>query len=314
LLSTMRALDYYALHTKIWFPKGIVGSNPTLGVILLAYDVHRPIEESDKPTRFIYLIKFVTNKLSTLERYQMIQQNKILLFDKNLKAKAGSHIVLLYQDESELIDALSDYFSEGITNNNSCAMACQNDNLQDKIIKQIESKKILTRKQIQEKIVFINTKKFYYSKKKFNANSTYKKIDESIAKDRLCGLRAAGDMRWVNNNNFNDVHQYEIELSSRYNTENVLFICAYSLKDISTFQLIKIIQSHSLILFKENGKWELSHPIEKDISEHKIDDLERFTKHAVDRELRMIELKEKITKLESELEKYNKNSQQIISS
>ena len=72
----------------------------------------------------------------------MIQQDKILLFEKSLKVKTGSHIVLLYQDESELIDALSDYFSEGIKDNNSCAMAYQNDDLQDKIITKIESKKI----------------------------------------------------------------------------------------------------------------------------------------------------------------------------
>jgi hypothetical protein len=231
------------------------------------------------------------------------------LFGKSLKVKTGSHIVLLYQDESELIDALSDYFSEGIKDNNSCAMAYQNDDLQDKIITKIESKKILTKKQIQEKVVFINNKDFYFSKKKFDVNAIYKKIDKNIARDRLCGLRAAGDMSWVNNNNFNDVHKYETEVSSRYNTENALFMCAYSLKNISTFQLIKIIQSHSLILFKENETWEISHPIEKDISEHKIDDLERFTKHAVGRELRMIELKATITKLEKELESYKKNSQ-----
>ena len=239
----------------------------------------------------------------------MIQQDKILIFGKNLKVKTGSHVVLLYQDESELVDVLSDYFSEGIKNNNSCVMVCQNEDLQNKIITKIENKNVLSKKQIIEKLVFIKSKEFYFSKNKFNADTIYKKIDEDIAKNTLCGLRAASDMSWVNNNNFNEVHQYEKELSSRYHTENIILLCAYPSKDMNTLQIIKTLQSHTLILFKEDGVWKISHAVERKIFENKIEELEQFTKHAVNRELRMIELKATINKLEKELEKYQKNSQ-----
>jgi hypothetical protein len=239
----------------------------------------------------------------------MIKQDKIILFGKDLKVKTGSHIVLLYQDEPELIEVLSEYFSEGINNSNSCVMVCQSDDLKNKIIARIESKNVLPKKEIMEKLVFIKSKEFYFSKNKFNADTIYKKIDEYIAKNSLNGLRAASDTSWINNSNFNDVYQYEKELSPRYHAENILLLCAYPSKEMNTLQIIKTIQSHSLILFKEEGVWKISHAVEKKIFENKIEELEQFTKHAVNRELRMIELKATITKLEKEMEKYKKNSQ-----
>ena len=58
LLSTMRALDYYALHTKIWFPKGIVGSNPTLGVFFLFLFIL-----NHQLRRFLFLLLIINHQL-----------------------------------------------------------------------------------------------------------------------------------------------------------------------------------------------------------------------------------------------------------
>ena len=237
----------------------------------------------------------------------MLQQNQVWVCC-DTKAEVGSHIIFLYQAKSELLDVLSDYFIEGLKNNNACLMVIPSDNLADEINGEIGRKDILNKEQLKEKLVFIKHKKFYFSNGKFDPNKVFEMIDKQLDKN-ISMIRSAGDCSWVDKAIFNDFYQYEVALTERYNSKNILLLCAYFSKQLEIEQIIKLIQSHMLILFKEGASWKISETVERKIYDQKIEELEKFTKFAVGRELKMTELKKKIEQLEKELSRYKRTSE-----
>ncbi|HLG24017.1 MAG TPA: MEDS domain-containing protein [Candidatus Nanoarchaeia archaeon] len=236
----------------------------------------------------------------------MPQQSQVLLGQHDLRVENGSHIILLYQDKSELLEFLLNYYVEGLKKNDLCFMV----NATEQIVKEIRqnAERVgISAQRFQDNMVFLDYKDLYFNGGKFDAGRVYKKIDELIRKNPSRRIRTCGDMTWFDSSNFNDLDRYETGLSERYNSNNLVLMCAYFSSQLTVEQIIKIIQSHTKIVFKEKGTWKVSETVERKIYEEKIEELEKFSKITVDRELKMIELKNKIAELERELRE-NKNN------
>ncbi len=233
----------------------------------------------------------------------MVKKKRVLRFVK-ANIEQGTHIVMLYETESDILTIFPSFFAEGLENNEFCIMVYPTIRLKEKLKKEI-AKLVDLKKYINEKkIEFIHFKKFYFKNNIFTKEKVYNLIDKKLNhigfKD-VDGVRTAGDMTWVNNKFFKKVIVYEKGLTEKYGKMSLLLMCAYPVKKISVTDLIETIQSHNLILYKIGNKWRLSEPIERKILKEDITDLTKFTKFAAHREMKMVELKKRITELEMQL-------------
>jgi hypothetical protein len=218
----------------------------------------------------------------------------------------GAHIVFLYEDEADLLKIFPPFFAIGLKNNEFCVVIYPNLRLKQKLEKRIAKLVDLDYHIKEKRILFIHYKDFYFKNNIFKKEKIYKFIDEKLNhigfKD-YDGLRSAGDMSWVKDKLLKKVLVYEKGLTKKYSNARILLMCAYPVKKLPIPDLIDVIQSHVLILYKKDKKFYLSETTERRILKGEIENLERFTKLAVDRELRMLELKKKNAELEERLKK-----------
>ena len=225
------------------------------------------------------------------------------IYGNDMKVDVGSHIIFLYKEESELRDVLFNYAYEGVKNNDLCIIIVSDPHIVDDLKKEISDKKI-SREKIDKLITSLKVSDFYLEDGKFEKDRTLAKLDKLIKANPAVRIRAAGQADWVDSGCFDEFNRYEAAVTERFCNQNIIILCAYDLNRLDFENIIKLIQSHMLILYKEGSNWKISETVERKIYEQKIDELESVTKHSVDRELRMVELKETIEKLKKELNGY----------
>lgn len=209
----------------------------------------------------------------------------------------GNHIILLYDDEQTLISAFSSYYAEGIRRGDICEMAFFMPGLEKKITMEIQKTGLETC-DIEKSLSFLHFEEAYFTGKKFTPQKVFGMIDSQLAGLEPGNmLRAGGEMGWVSHELFGEVCSYEKGLSERYGEKNLLIMCAYDSRRMNLSQIIHMVQSHMLILFRENDSWKVSETVERNLYEKKISELEDLKKLAVGRELKMIELKKEIEEL-----------------
>jgi hypothetical protein len=214
------------------------------------------------------------------------------------KINAGTHITLIYENDSILSEAFLSYFEAGLKNHETCIMTYADERLEDDLKRSLEEKLGLERRIMDSNFISIHYKEFYFKGDEIAPEKVYETLDEKLNSVRdFSSIRTAGQMNWVRGDYFDMICNYEESLTERYNKDKILILCAYDARKLSTSQIIKMIQSHMLILFKEGDSWKLSETVERNISDQKIAELEKFTRFAIGRENRISELKKQIEDL-----------------
>lgn len=221
----------------------------------------------------------------------------------------GTHIIMLYENENDLLEIFPPFFAAGLLNNELCIVVYPNLKLKQKLIKDLAKLVDIEHYMNGKKIKFIYYKKFYFKNNVFCKEKVYKLIDKKLNqigfKD-FDGIRGATDMSWVEDAFLKKILIYEEGITEKYRKSHVLIICAYPIKKLAIPDLIDVLQTHILILYKKDKKWCLSETMERAVLKEEIQNLERFTKIAVGRELKMIKLKKRISKLEKQLKQKSK--------
>lgn len=216
--------------------------------------------------------------------------------------KEGSHFVFFYEDYDETLDVLSDYVTAGLKNNEKCIFLLENKPKLEKFKKLLSKKN--GNKQDFENLTLTHPYEVYFNNGVFDSEFVYSMIDNMIQDESQNRVRTGGFMDWVDESVFNDVREYEETLTKRYGTEKIIFLCAYPLKRLTSSQIIDMIQAHTNIIYQKEGKWIVSTTVEREEYETKIDNLEKMEKISIGRELRMIELKNKIKELEETIKSF----------
>ncbi len=208
-----------------------------------------------------------------------------------------SHMAFFYEKEKKASSILSKYFIQGIDNGDVCIMVFKSKKMLEDLMKNLG--------EYSKKMIFIPYKKFYLTKGRFVKSEVLKRIKKLVDSYPSRRIRACGDMSWVDSGFFVKVNDYESEVSKKYCDSNNTLICAYSPDSLKINELIKLIQSHTAILFRDNGRLVISETVERDFFEPKIEELEKFSSVSVNRELKMVELKNRIKELEEEIRRMN---------
>jgi hypothetical protein len=215
---------------------------------------------------------------------------------------SGTHMVLLYEERNDLFEIFPLFFAKGLENNELCIVIYPDQDTKQEMEKRI-AKIISIEKFVKEgRLEFIDHESFYLHEES-NCKAALKIIDKKIhekAHTNVDGIRALGDLSWISEKNFHDIICLEKDLTEKYFSKEVLLLCSYPISRLSPAELIEVIQSHMVIMYKKGGKWQISETVERTILNTQIDNLEKFTKLTVDRELKMIDLKKQIKDFEDE--------------
>lgn len=231
----------------------------------------------------------------------MVQEKVFPLGFLDKEIVGGTHMVFLYDFEQDLYDILPLFFARGLTNKELCLVIYPDEERKERMEKEIS--KMVPLDKYKDRIEFIDYKIFYTDAKKvkIDKNNTldvlHKKI-KNINYQDIDGVRILGDMSWINNQVFNDLIDVEKELSDKFFKKNLLMICSYPLKNLTASEIIEIIQSHNVVLYRKNNQWVLSEIVERKRIDTEIEDIKKINQYAVDRESKMNELKERIKELE----------------
>lgn len=216
----------------------------------------------------------------------------------------GKHVILLYDDEPTLIDAFSSYYAKGVMDGDRCILTFFANGFDKKLKSEIKKRHGVDDCAIEKLFTSVFFRDAYFTGNDFDMKKVFGIVESEISRLASCQmLRAGGEMGWVSTENFEDVCCYEKSLTERYGAENTLIMCAYDSRKLKLSQMIQMIQSHVLILFREGKTWKVSETVERELYEKKINELEDFKNLAVGRELKMIELKKEIEHLKEDIPK-----------
>lgn len=257
------------------------------------------------------------------------------------KVPWGTHFCQFYQTKDDLVDILVPYLKAGLLNNEYCMWVTSEPLTKDEAIKAVKSgikdfSKYLENGQIE----ILAHNEWYLKGGSFNMKRVLdgwvSKLRTAVSKGFI-GMRVTGNTAWLEKNGWGDFTDYEEEINNVIGRYNMLALCTYSLGKCGAFEIIDVVLNHQFALIKRAGKWELieswerkkiedeykkieqelrtlNSELEKRVSDRteqceavntelkkKLEDLERIHKVAVGRELKMVELKQRIKELEGKL-------------
>ncbi len=169
----------------------------------------------------------------------------------------GSHICGFYQNLDDLINMLAPFFKIGLENNEYCIW----------VISEISNNeaRLMLRSHIPNfdqylqkgQMEIIPYTECYLTHGKFDAeyviNSWIKRIDEAAAKG-YNGVRASGNLSWVNKENWLAIQNYESIINERFNDLKMTAICTYQISNRTSFEIIDILKNHKYLFVYDGNK------------------------------------------------------------
>jgi len=173
----------------------------------------------------------------------------------------GSHICGIYQSIDDLINMLIPFFKFGLQKNEFCIW------ITSEFINKNQAKQLL-RNYMPEydyyegkgQIEILSYEEWYLQSGEFNVtevlSSWDKKIDEALNKGFL-GIRASGDITWLNNIIRPVFQNYESILNNKFNQLKLIAICTYQLSKCTDIELINVINNHKYLLVNNENNFNL---------------------------------------------------------
>lgn len=170
----------------------------------------------------------------------------------------GTHIAQLYKDTDELAEILVPYMEQGLNENELCLW----------IISEIseEEARYALKDEIPSIYKYIDSRQmqifhyedWYLSGGGFDVrrvlDNATKKYQEAL-NNGYSGLRATGNLFWLDQTNWESFMDYENILNTIIPTQKILAICAY--KEDKCADLNDVVNTHKYVISKKQDSWKL---------------------------------------------------------
>ena len=174
----------------------------------------------------------------------------------------GTHICQVYTTQTDLLDILTPYFSQGLKSNEFClwitaeplGIAAAKAALHEAVPR---FDAFLASGQIE----ILDHRDWYTSLGRFDGNRTHagwlNKLEAALGRG-FDGLRLTGDTYWLAAHEFEPFMEYEAKLDPVIACNRMLAICSYSLEKFGMREIFDAISNHDFALVREHGRWEVS--------------------------------------------------------
>jgi len=243
-----------------------------------------------------------------------IQQDPSRGFRKIEKLPHGVHIGFIYENINDLLQAVSLFFKFGLERNEMCLWALH------KGLTLSKAKAVLkkTIKDLDKKIdigqiKFKNHKEWHVEGENFDVSMAIKNLNSEGVEafhNGWNGLRVSGNPLEFNIH-WDVLRKYEETATQTLHKHKIIALCAYPANQLSLNKMIEIVNSHPFTLTRKGSAWVIEEnltlnsirTIKRDLK-IKIKDLQKFKNLSINRELKMVELKQKIQNLKNKLKRY----------
>ncbi|MGO9388243.1 MAG: MEDS domain-containing protein [Methanobacterium sp.] len=175
----------------------------------------------------------------------------------------GTHFCQFYETKEDLIDILVPYFKEGLNNNEYCMWVTSAP------LNVAESQQALRRAvpNIDDylesgQLKIIPYTEWYMIEGNFDSNRVLTgwidKLNNALD-NGFDGLRLTGNTFWLENEDWNDFIDYEVEVDSVIGNYRMIAMCTYCLDRCNANDIVDVVDNHKFALIKRDGEWELFH-------------------------------------------------------
>ena len=171
--------------------------------------------------------------------------------------KPGDHLVVLYNEEKEVIDAVVSYLSSAIQRNDKCVYITgdADTNLLKKELSYYHNVDILVS---NNQLMFWDKKDSYSKDGSFDPDlmvDTLNKLAEEAVSEGFNGLAITGEISWVLNieQGFEKIIEYEWKINEYvFTNSRISALCRYNTSKFTDEMIISIIELHPFIVL--NGR------------------------------------------------------------
>jgi PAS domain S-box-containing protein len=198
----------------------------------------------------------------------------------------GTHIYHCYHTPTELLEVLPGFFRQGLEDNELCVW------VMPEALGVEEAKSALQRlvPDLDERIrrgqiEFIDSGQMYLSEDRFDARRV---LDAWLAKEQAAlargfeGMRAAGVMPALEESGRKAIIDYEAAVGGVIGRLRALALCSHRVDQYKGIEIIDMLRHHSLVLVKQEGRWEVIQSPQQQRMEQSLRESQRKTKAVLD--------------------------------
>jgi PAS domain S-box-containing protein len=175
----------------------------------------------------------------------------------------GSHFCVFYETKQDLLDVLVPYFKAGLESNEFNIWVISNPYLAtaeealDALAKAVPDVRSLVEK---GRLEIFSEPDWYLKGDNFKLENLLQALNEKVtsALNRgFSGIRASGDLFWLEQKYWNAFYGYEKHLHDLITGQPAMILCSYPLTKFRGAEILDIIQAHQIAVSRRQGKWEL---------------------------------------------------------
>lgn len=169
--------------------------------------------------------------------------------------RPGDHMVLLYRNEKEVIEPLTEYIVESLLRNEKCLYISGDTEIQ-MLIKSIEEQIDLDQYISSGQFLMLEKTEAYSKNGEFAPDKMIgllRELTEEALKSGYTGMSITGELSWVLNyeDGMERIIEYEWKLNDQiFNQVNLSALCRYNMTKFSDEMIINVIQLHPYIVYK----------------------------------------------------------------
>lgn len=171
----------------------------------------------------------------------------------------GTHFSLLYRSKEELLEVIIPYYRTGLARGDRCLL------ITGVLLNEAEARAALTegiprlddyleRGQME----IIPRGKWYLPDGKFEQTKVLelwkRRIREAVARG-YPGLRASGDVSWLNPEQWDEFTAYERAVNEGISEDRLVVLCTYPQEGCGMYEVMDVVRNHQFVIAKKDERW-----------------------------------------------------------
>jgi signal transduction histidine kinase len=173
----------------------------------------------------------------------------------------GAHFSLFYDTDQDLLDVLVPFLEAGIVADELCIWMPSNPEVEAQVAKALRQRVAdFDDRVARGQIEFNSGEDWYRHSGRFNVDDVMRRWDDvyrnRVASGTWIGLRATGDLGWVEQKDHEREVEYEGRLHEFMHNKRMVVLCSCPLRRAAAVNILDSARVHDFVLARRGGNWD----------------------------------------------------------